>query len=83
MMNRHDDLILDNQRLKAQTLELARIVDGLRRELAEEKRLLKAESTPNGYKLRPACSRKVIHGCSGKCSTICWEMPGNSVPGRP
>jgi PAS domain S-box-containing protein len=68
MMNCHDDLILDNQRLKAQALELARIVDGLRRELAEEKRGLKAESTPGlrsaaGIAACAAPGQQIEHPC--------------------
>ena len=58
-MNSFDDLILDNQRLKAQVLELARVVDGLRRELAEKKRGLRATLDARPPFQDPECCREL------------------------
>lgn len=44
MLKEPDELIQDNKRLKAQTLELAGTIERLKQELAEEKRARKADS---------------------------------------
>lgn len=43
MLKGHDELIQDNERLKARTLELAGTIERLKRELAEEKRARNAD----------------------------------------